>query len=161
MITRTRRRPREPELPLSLPQVEASADNNGTFEVTIDGLPYEQGTPLGRAELPQAIRSIAGQLASPVRVRIREQDGTQFTDIVTPASDATCDDTTESAPEPVVGEGFVPGEQIAVAVVVAYRAARVDGTTGLSLPSGLLSQHREVVLMGHTSGTVLVVGEHT
>lgn len=155
-----RRRPREPELPLSLPQIEASAANDGTFEVTVDGEPFEQSKSLSRAELPQAIRSIAGQLASPVRVRIREQDGAQFTDIVTPPDDATHGDISEPPPEPVAGEGFVPGEQIAVAVVVAYRAARADGTAGLSLPSGLLSQHREVVLMGHTSGTVILVGEH-
>lgn len=73
-----------------------------------------------------------------MRVEVREADGTVFTDIITPSTrrrrPAPKADPERPAqqviPELVVlhGEGFVPGEDVAVAVVIAHGDAAPDGT---------------------------------
>lgn len=154
MITRRRRTP-DPQLPVSLPHVIAVAGTDGRFSITIDGHDHEQSTP-HRAELADAVTAIAQSLASPVRVEIREQDGSHFTDIIAPPVGTP--ERQNPAVEAEPSEGFLPGEQISVAVVVASRIADNEGTAGVTLPPGLTAQMREVVLMGQTSGTVVVVG---
>jgi hypothetical protein len=92
-----------------------------------------------------------------VRVEVREADGTVFTDIITP--------TTRLRPEPAPpalvvlhGEGFVPGEDVAVAVVIAHGDAAPDGTMrGLLTPEQVAaSPTREVILLGRVSGALTI-----
>ena len=59
----------------------------------------------------------------------------------------------------VAGEGFLAGEEVVVAVVVAHQVASTDGTARLRLPPALLEAHPGlVVFMGKRSGTVAVSG---
>jgi len=141
-------------LPISMPLVEATTRDGDAFIVTVDGTVAEPGVAVDRADLMGALRSVASDLACPIRVEVQEQNGDRFTDVLTPTDDDSQPVMEEPAP---AGDGFVPGEQIAVAVVVAHRTAKADGTADLALPSGLVTQQREIVLMGQSSGTLVVV----
>ncbi|GAB2469285.1 hypothetical protein [Xylanimonas ulmi] len=57
----------------------------------------------------------------------------------------------------LTGDGFLPGEHVAFAVIVTRHVADDDGTASLRLPTGLLS-HRPgpLVLFGQTSGTLVL-----
>lgn len=96
---------------------------------------------------------------------MREADGTVFTDIITPTKRRR--PGPEPAPAPAAppalvvlhGERFVPGEDVAVAVVIAHGDAAPDGTMrGLLTPEQVAaSPTREVILLGRVSG-VLTIG---
>ena len=89
-----------------------------------------------------------------------------FTDIITPARHRA--DQREPAPsgeaEPAVrlvglhGAGFVPGEDVAVALVIAYSDAAPDGTArGLLTRADLArTPTGEVALIGRISGTTVI-----
>ena len=97
-----------------------------------------------------------------MRVEVHEADGTVFTDIATPTAERPPrmgGESTQSSlfPGEIGGGGFLPGEEVAVAVVVAHRVAGADGTARLRLPPALLADRPGVVfLLGCTSGTVAV-----
>src|SRR5205085_2941510 len=106
------------------------------------------------------VDSIATRLASPVRVEIREADGTLYTDIVMPGTPGpTADESATPGREPrspgdVGGRGFLPQEEVAVAVVVSTEVAADDGTARVRVPPALLNG--DVLLLGRSSGTVAV-----
>lgn len=56
------------------------------------------------------------------------------------------------------GEGFVPGEDVAVAVVIAHGDAAPDGTVRGLLTGDQLaaSPTREVILFGRVSGALTI-----
>src|SRR5690606_16522047 len=57
----------------------------------------------------------------------------------------------------IVGQGFLPCEQVCIAVVVAARDADADGRAALPLPAPLLERlPSTLVLLGRTSGTVVI-----
>lgn len=56
----------------------------------------------------------------------------------------------------VVGEGFVPGEDVEVAVVLREVAARMDGRAHALVSESELGRGRLVILMGYTSGTTVI-----
>ena len=104
-----------------------------------------------------------------MRVEVREAEGTVFTDIITPSRRRR----TESDPEPASeeparrpatdlvvlhGEGFVPGEDVAIAVVIAHGDAAPDGTMRGIIEAAQLagSPTREVILLGRVSGTFTI-----
>ena len=56
------------------------------------------------------------------------------------------------------GQGFVPGEDVAIAIVIAHSDAGPDGTARALLDRGQLdaSPTREVILLGRASGTLTI-----
>jgi len=56
----------------------------------------------------------------------------------------------------VVGEGFFPGEDVEVAVVLREVSARIDGRAHALVMESELSRGRLVILMGYTSGTTVI-----
>ena len=150
-------------VPVVMPLVEVDVDDQGYLTVTLDREPYSADQSLTRTDLKRLVDDIAADLDTPVRVEVREADQSSFTDIVTPGRPqvqvvAPARRATSSVGE-VAGDGFLPNEEIAVAVVVARQAANSDGTARLRLPQALLEAHPGlVVLMGKKSGTVLVSG---
>lgn len=145
-------------VPVVLPLVEIDVDDTGMINVRLDREPYRSSEALYREDLSSALDAITIDLGTPARVEIREPDGSRFTDIVTPASSAPESQskvTPELRPEPFNG-GFIPGERIAVAVVVAHQLAAVDGTAQLRLPAALMADRFGVVLLGRSSGTLIV-----
>lgn len=148
-------------VPVVMPLVEVEVDKKGFLTVTLDREPYSADGSLTREDLKRVLDDIAADLGTAVRVEVREADRSTFTDIVTPERRELrmlkpAREATTSIGE-VAGEGFLPNEEVAVAVVVAHQVASTDGTARLRLPPALLDAHPGlVVFMGKKSGTVMV-----
>lgn len=148
-------------VPVVMPLVEVQVDKDGNLDVLLDREPYSADGTLQREHLEEMLSAVAGDLGSPVRVEVHEADGTTFTDIVAPsvtkARAVGPIKTAKTSVGGVSGGGFIPNEEVAVAVVVAHQVASHDGTARLRLPPALLAAHPGLVLlMGQTSGTVMV-----
>ena len=168
-------------VPVVMPLVEVDVDEKGFLSVTLDHEPYSGEESLTRDDLKRVLDDIADDLGTAVRVEVREADRSAFTDIVTPSQalpepprkpSSIKPGRVEPEPEPepvklirdvtasvgeVAGDGFLPNEDVAVAVIVAHQTATTDGTARLRLPPALLEAHPGlVVFMGRESGTVLV-----
>ncbi|WP_323741113.1 MULTISPECIES: hypothetical protein [Microbacteriaceae] len=161
--------------PLIIPVVEFTVHEDGTMTVTIDGAPHNPPpfAPGWRREsFPTILDDLAARLQTSLRVHVREADGTTFTDIITPprARRTTSPlpfDESSAAPVarsavPVVrqvsGGGFVPGEDVAVAIIHTHRDAAGDGTArALLTPEQVAAAHTgEVILFGRISGNLVV-----
>lgn len=153
-------------VPVVMPLVEVTIDKEGFLSVLLDREPYSADGALQRDDLKQVLDDIAADLGTPIRVQVYEADTSTFTDIVTP------DRSKLRAVKPVkqaaasigvvTGDGFLPNEGVAVAVVVTHQIASVDGTARLRLPPALLEAHPGlVILMGQKSGTVMLSGGAT
>ena len=150
-------------VPVVMPLVEVTVDEGGFLAVLLDREPYSADGALKRDDLKRLLDDIATDLETPVRVEVREADDSTFTDIVAPDRPKLRmiqpDERPATAIGEVAGSGFLPNEEVAVAVVVARQVAGTDGTARLRLPPALLEAHPGlVVLMGQTSGTVTVSG---
>lgn len=156
----------EPEVPIVLPHVVMQVAGDGTMTVTVDGaphLPEPFAPPWRRDSFAAVLDRLTDQRRSPVRVEVREADGTVFTDIITPSRRRAVPEPpgrpAAPAPLPVLyGDGFVPGEDVAIAVVIAHGDAAPDGTMRGLIEAAQLaaSPAREVILLGRVSGAVTI-----
>ena len=71
-------------VPVVMPLVEVDVDKNGFLTVTLDREPYSADGSLTRDDLKRVLDDIAADLGTAVRVEVREEDKSTFTDIVTP-----------------------------------------------------------------------------
>ncbi len=55
-----------------------------------------------------------------------------------------------------VGDGFIPGEDVQVAVIMREVSARMDGRARALVMDNELGQARRVILMGSISGTTVL-----
>ena len=149
-------------VPVVMPLVEVVVDEDGLLTVTLDREPYSADGALRREDLRRTLTDITADLRTPIRVEVREADGTTFTDIITPKQRDT-----KRAPAArrvlasafgISGDGFTAGEEVEVCVVVARQVAADDGSTQLRLPPALLACHPDVVLVGRISGAVALSG---
>ena len=149
-------------VPVVMPLVVVVVDEDGLLTVTLDREPYSADGALRREDLRRTLTDITADLRTPIRVEVREADGTTFTDIITPKQRDT-----ERAPAArrvlasafgISGDGFTAGEEVEVCVVVARQVASDDGSTQLRLPPALLACHPDVVLVGRISGAVALSG---
>jgi hypothetical protein len=154
-------------VPVVVPLVDVQVDLDGTVALRLDREPYATDTPLHREDLQRLLGKLATDLDTPVRVEVREADGSAFTDIVTPGpQDVPPPDPPRPAtaqPDQATGETasgrFLPLEDVAVAVVVAHQTASEDGMANLRLPPALLESHAgRLMLVGQQSGAVVVSG---
>lgn len=169
-------------VPPVLPVVTMTVQPDATLRVVVDGEPFGPPTfapPWQRHSFAQIISQVIEQRHSPIRVVVHELDGTDYTDIVTaplhpafhdpavperpPAStegDTPASDVTGPSHllELQNDEGFVPGEEVAVAVIVRHTGAGAEGTARALIEPGLLdlSPTHEVILLGRVSGTCIV-----
>ncbi|SBN96591.1 Hypothetical protein PFR_JS12-1_2208 [Propionibacterium freudenreichii] len=158
-------------MPAVLPQVVMSVRDDGTMTVTVDGTvfgPPPFAPPWRRDAFAQILDEFTDQRRCPVRVEVREADGTMFTDIITPSARRRADPEPEPAPPPTMteapgllglsSEGFVPGEDVAIAIVLAYTDAGPDGAVRgvLTAEQAGASPTREIVLLGRVSGTLAI-----
>lgn len=150
-------------VPVVMPLVEVDVDKKGYLAVMLDHEPYSADRTLTRDDLKRVVDDIAADLGTAVRVEVREADKSRFTDIVTPERPQLrmvqpVREATTSIGE-VAGDGFLPNEEVAIAVVVAHQVASTDGSARLRLPPALLEAHPGlVVFMGKSSGTVMISG---
>ncbi|MBT2483125.1 MULTISPECIES: hypothetical protein [unclassified Microbacterium] len=178
------RRPAVQELsqsPVVLPHVVITVTETGALDVTIDGTPLPPpaaDTRWTRSTFGALMDAITKDRTVAVRIEVREVDGSVFTDIIRarrPSPPPTPDLGAEPATRrgrrthareamelvEVSGEGFVPGEDVAVAVIVTHTDATGTGAVRSLLDVGHLDAvlrdgTGEVVLFGRVSGTVQV-----
>lgn len=154
-------------VPVVMPLVDVQVDLDGTVSLRLDQEPYASDTSLHRKDLQRLLGKLATDLDTPIRVEVREADGSTFTDIVTAESQEARPPESPLAatapPDQATGETpsgrFLPLEDVAVAVVVAHQTASEDGMAHLRLPPVLLESHAgRLVLVGQQSGAVVVGG---
>lgn len=163
-------------VPVSVPLLLLVVHEDGTLTVTHDGhpvVPPPGAEAWRRAMFGQIIDLVTRDRALPVRVEVRESDGTAFTDIL-PATTRT-KQTPELEPGPAkpakkcrpadpvlveAGDGFIPGEDVAVALVTGHTDASQHGTVRALLDPKLIAGAgaTEVILVGRVSGTVAIRG---
>ncbi len=157
---------------VTLAQVVEADD--GTVRVLVDGRPLPT-TPVHRWELGRVLSVLAEQHGR-LRVELTDRTGRVFVDALdppaspVPAAQPTSAGTMPGPPQSppvdcgrqpelmdVSGEGFVPGEDVLVAVVIQSSSAGPGGRArGLIDPSLLPDGVRGVVLLGAVSGTLHV-----
>jgi hypothetical protein len=163
--------PREEPVPVTLPHVVMDVASDGRMTVTVDGTAYEPEpfAPAWRREdFARVLDQLTAQHRSPLRVEVHEADGTTFTDIITSSTRRRPQPEPAPAPPPsrrvmpelvaLHGEGFVPGEDVGIAIVIAHGDAAPDGTMRalLTAEQANASPTREVVLLGRVSGTLTI-----
>ena len=163
--------------PVVVPVVEFTIAADGSMTVTVDGAPYlpEPFAPAWRREsFPTILDILTARHRIPLRVQVRETDGSTFTDIITPPRErpalrpweapttATVTPPPRSAAPPVLhqvmGSGFVPGEDVAVAIIHAHSDASGDGTARalLTVEQAAAAVSGEVILLGRVSGALTI-----
>ena len=171
------------ETPVALPHVVITVTENGALNVTVDGTPFPSpsaGSEWTRGTFGPLLDAVTHDRTVAVRIEVREVDGTVFTDLIRarkptppppddePAGPGTqrsrrAKHTTQHEPPvliEVTGDGFVPGEDIAVAVIVAHTDATGTGAARALLDQrqldALAESPHEAVLYGRISGTTVV-----
>ena len=150
------------KIPVVLSTVHIQVDSDGRLHVDVDEQPYADTRVLSREDLRSVVDEITTGIGAAVRVEIREADGSMFADIETPPDEsAPGSSEPEPEPEPVMatpalsGAGFHPGEEVALAYVVARQSADRDGNAAINLPPALMTAARSgLVLLGLSSLTV-------
>ena len=116
--------------------------------------------------MPTAVAELVARLGTPARVGVREVDGTGHGDILTPPT-PTRDETPTGEPDTArrpapelvefTADGFVPGEDVAIALVLRHTSAAGNGTARALLDR---AEHAtvtgELILLGRVSGTTTV-----
>lgn len=165
--------------PVELPHVLVSVAEDGALTATVDGTPFPSpdGSAWTRATFGPLMDAITKDRTIAVRVEVRENDGSVFTDILRTRKPRRAVAPSEtSASKPLVPEtrrshharrvprlaevtsgGFVPGEDVAVAAIVSHTDATGTGEARAlldldDLPDGA----HEVILFGRISGTLAV-----
>ncbi len=171
-------RDHEPDVPVDLPHVVVTVAPDGTLAASVDGIEHPQPSSGAwtRATFGPLMDEITKDRTVSVRVEVRECDGGVFTDIIHARNPTPPVRVAEQEPVPgtrrgrraaapralrlmeVDGEGFVPGEDVAVAVIVSHTDAAHTGTARVlvdldDLPTGATG---EVILFGRISGTTVV-----
>lgn len=150
-------------VPAVLPQVIVAVDDAGHARITVDGIGRpninDLDEPVDRRDLGAVLAHIAEQAGGPVRVEVREADGSRYADILQPPPepDDPPEPHDEESPVPVVleGEGFLPGEPVLVAVVAITVHADHNGTVRVPASPRPPRHVDELILFGANSGTIL------
>ena len=168
----------EPEVPVDLPNVVVTVAADGTLTAAVDGIAHPQPSAGAwtRATFGPLMDEITKDRTVSVRVEVRECDGGVFTDIIHARRPTPPVRVVAQAPVPgtrrgrraaapraprlmeVEGEGFVPGEDVAVAVIVSHTDAAGTGTARALVDLDDLPPDAtgEVILFGRISGTAAI-----
>jgi hypothetical protein len=146
-----------------LPFVVATVSGDGMVLVTVDGATLMEG-PIDRGGLGRVLSAIADDRGTAIRAEVHEPDGRVYADVIEPPARrsrfAPPPDAVSSPVPPslweVSGYGFVPGEDVAVAVIVSRTSASGQGGARALLeqakaPGGV----GDVLLFGEISGTLV------
>ena len=134
----------ETTAPVDLPHVLVTVGDDGTLTATVDGTPFASpdASAWTRATFGLLMDTITKDRTIAVRVEVRECDGTVFTDILptrkprravapseNPVPETRRSRHARRAPRlaEVTAEGFVPGEDVAVATIVSHTDATGTG----------------------------------
>jgi hypothetical protein len=146
------------KIPVVLSVVHVAIDADGVMAVDVDGVPRDSERSKTRGDLCAVIDEITADLGAPVRVEVRETDGSTYADIATPPESpapAAAEPSPTTSTPALAGAGFQPGEEVALAYVVVRQNADAAGNASLNLPPALLAATRGgLVLLGMSSRTV-------
>jgi hypothetical protein len=117
----------------SVPRIVVTIRKDGTVHSTLDGELFLAG-PLGRDLVRELVGCIAEQHGGPIRLEVREGD--RAVDV-----------------QEMIGEGFLPGENVAIAVILGERRAATDGHLDVVLEQ--IPGTTDVILFGTRSGTLV------
>ncbi len=153
-----------------MPVIRLDVRDDGTMSATVDGEPLAPPVAEGawrRGSFARIVDQVTAERMIPARVEVTEADGSTFTDIIT--ATARKNPPALALPEPesaadaprlleVTGDGFVPGEDIAVCRIIRHTDAAPTGTARalIDLTHDHLDLGCEVVLVGRVSGTFVV-----
>lgn len=163
------------EIPLALPLAIITVGEIGAVSVTLDGAELPPPAPAEawtRAQLGEILDALTMERSRTVRIDLRESDGSVFTDIIhaVQRKQAIVDVQPFSAirrarhrpthqPTEVTGSGFVPGEDVTVALSVSSAEGSADGSARAVIDvTRLLDNRSEILLIGRVSG--VTVTEH-
>lgn len=160
---------------VELPHVLVTVAADGTLTTTIDGTPFPAPgeTAWTRTTFGPLMDAITKDRTVAVRVEVRECDGSVFTDIIRPRAPRRAVALPEKPmPETrrsrharrvprlmeVTADGFVPGEDVAAAVIVSHTDATGTGDARALIDLDTLpdTAGQEVILLGRISGTFAV-----
>ncbi|MGO1608144.1 MAG: hypothetical protein ACTHXF_11765 [Brevibacterium yomogidense] len=153
-------------VPAVLPQILLEAVDTDRLMVTVNG-DRLAATPIRRDEIATTVTELVARLGSPTRVEVRELDGTVHADILTPPTPQQDSPFAppETTPSGVVvpqlwectGDGFVPGEDVAVALILRHTSAGPTGTARTLIDRDEQPVITgEVILLGRISDTASV-----
>ncbi|EYT56661.1 hypothetical protein H490_0101560 [Leucobacter sp. UCD-THU] len=128
--------------------------------------------PIARTALGGVLDAILEDQATPIRVELTEADGRKYVDILSPVQHLARSTSAVSPPtgeraerattaaaqqlRQVWGHGFVPGEEVAIAVVTHTVTADEEGRASTLVDRRGLPAHQEgILLFGRISGTLL------
>lgn len=143
------------------------------MRVTLDGQEFPPTGPeakWSRARFGELLDALSAHRTRTVRVEVREYDGSVFTDIV---HATRRERTAAEAPPPnatrrarhrsthqlieVRGSGFIPGEDVTIALAVSSTEGAADGTARAVVDlSQITDQNAEILLIGRVSGVIVV-----
>lgn len=153
-------------MPPVLPVIVAKAHEDDLV-ITIGGN-KDTAETVPRAELGATLARLVADLGVPTRVEVHEADDRVLVDILQPPPEPEADTGENDHPDEDEHEGaglvevrggeFMPGEAVAVAVVMRHTSADGDGQARTLVDPALVpgSGGAEVVLFGRISGTVAV-----
>ncbi|WP_315278939.1 hypothetical protein [Kocuria carniphila] len=180
----------EPAVPPVLPHVIITVTDTGSLQVTVDDEPLTapEGVDWTRSDFARVLDMVTHERTVPVRIEVRETDGTVFTDLIharrqrpAPTKHDQIEHNQAEETNPgssrrgrrsrsrgvelveVTGQGFVPGEDVAVAVILIHTDATATGDARALLDQSTIrplvgDSVGEVVLFGRVSGTLCVRG---
>lgn len=161
-----------PESHVNLPLAVITVNEYGTMDVSYDGRDFQPptpGAPWSRARFGDLLDAISAHRTRTVRVEVHEFDGSVFTDIIHAmrSERATADAAPPNALRrarhrpthqlfEIPGSGFIPGEDVTVALVVSNAEGSADGTARGIVDLSQLTDHRsEIMLIGLVSGVIV------
>lgn len=157
--------------PVSLPVAVITVGDMGVLTVTLDGddfLPPPFAPPWSRSDFGGLLDALTEHRSRTVRVEVRESDGSVFTDIIearrrsapqpevasqVPAETRRARRSKEPRLVEIAATGFVPGEDITVAVLVTGTEGDRQGNAHAVIDLDQLTEHiTEAVFIGDVSG---------
>ena len=157
--------------PILLPLAIVTVGEIGAVSVMLDGVefpPLDSDKPWTRAQFGELLDALTLGRKRTVRIEVHEFDGSVFTDIIQAVRK---EGTTVETGQPstmrrarhrpthqlieITGSGFIPGEDIAVALSVSTAEGSADGSARALVDLGQLVDHRsEIMLIGRVSGVI-------
>jgi hypothetical protein len=149
---------------LDMPRIEVHFLSGNVGTVLLNGVVRAPATV--RPDVPAVIARLVLERAQACRVTIIEADSSRYDDIVTPADVAETAANADRSTPPMIsdppglvsatGFGFVPGEDVAIAVIIRSTSAGPDGRArALLQTSEIPGDSADILLFGQVSGTVV------
>lgn len=168
--------PSHPPAPVALPFAIITVGEVGKVHATLDGaefLPPGAKNSWTRAQFGELLDALTMGRTRTIRVEVRESDGTVFTDIIKAAQVSRQSMAPRHLPQgapgssrprradppqlwEISGSGFIPGEDITVAIAVASAEGDTAGVAHAVIDRSQLMGHAtQVLLVGHISGRIV------